>query len=191
MKRYFIQFCTLAVLSAGLFSCKKDFGDNLGPLEDSVTDIPVTVTNAEFFERYPGVTTSVAAGGNINIQLAIPADKGKIKQITKVATGTATSLNFTNLNSTSASTSYNTAPIPGNGSNTITFTTTLNNYLPYRVRVGTTAGPIGPKAGTPAVDTIPVPSTTAVPTDIGFYFRIELEDGTILIPRPVRVRVIP
>ena len=191
MKRYFIQFCTLLTLSTGLFACEKDYGDKLGPLQDSVADIPVTVTNTDFFERYPGVNTSVAAGGKITIELSIPADKGKIKQITKVATGSATLANFTNLNSTAASTSYTTTPVLGNSSNTITFTTTLKDYLPYRMRVGTSAGPVGPDVGTPPVATAPVPSATAVPTDIGFYFRIELEDGSILIPRPVRVRVNP
>ncbi|NVO85084.1 hypothetical protein [Hymenobacter terrestris] len=192
MKKYLVKLCALAVLSTGLLACEKDFGPNdLGPLEDSIANTPVTVTNAEFFERYPGVTTSIAAGGNINIQLAVPAGN-VIKQITKVATSTATSINLGNLNSTTAASAYNTAPIPGNGTNTITFTTNLQrDYLPYRIRVGTSAGPAGPAAGTPPRLTAPVPSTTAVPTDIGFYFRIELEDGTILIPRPVRVRVIP
>ena len=191
MKRYFIQFCTLIALSAGLFGCEKEYGDKLGPLQDSVADTPVTVVNTDFFERYPGVNTSVATGGKISIQLSIPADKGKIKQITKVATGSATLANYGNLNSPAASTAYTTTPVLGNGSNTITFTTTLQDYLPYRIRVGTSAGPIGPNVGTPPVATAPAPSTTAVPTDIGFYFRIELEDGTILIPRPVRVRVNP
>lgn len=188
MKKHFIQFFALAFLVAGISSCEKDYGDNLGPVEDSIASTPVTVTNATFFERYPGVTTSVAAGGNIVIELSIPADKGRIKQITKVATSTATSINLGNLNSTAASTALNTAPIMGNGSNTITYTTTLAAYLPYRIRVGTTAGPIG---GTTAAPAIPVPSTTAVPTDIGYYFRLELEDGTTIVPMPVRVRVLP
>ncbi|WP_375434600.1 hypothetical protein [uncultured Hymenobacter sp.] len=190
MKKRLIKLCTLVLLSASIFSCEKDYGVNLGPVEDSQADIPVTVTNATYFERFPVVTTSVATGGNITIEFTIPAEKGRIKQITKVATSSATALNFGNLNSTAASTALNTAPIVGNGSNTITYTTTLADYLRYRVRVGTSAGPIGPAAGTPPAPTIPVPSTTAVPTDIGYYFLIELEDGTTIIPMPVRVRVI-
>ncbi|MBJ6110092.1 hypothetical protein JAO73_13800 [Hymenobacter sp. BT523] len=192
MKTHIIKICTLALLSASTFSCKKDYGNNLGPLQDSVTDNPVTVTNANAFERFPVVYTSVAAGGTFTINFAIPADKGKIKQITKVATSsTVQSLSYTNLNSTAASTSYRTAPIPGNGTNTISFTSNLNEYLAYRIRVGTTAGPIGPNAGTPPAPTIPVPSTTATPTDIAFYFNIMLEDGSTIVPLPVRVRVQP
>lgn len=189
MKNQLIKLCTLVLLSASIFSCKKDYGNNLGPVEDSVADIPVTVTNANAFERFPVVYTSVAGGGTFSINLSIPADKGKIKQITKVATSsTVQSLSYTNINSTSASTSYRTAAIPGNGSNTITFSSSLAEYLPYRIRVGATAGPIG---GTTAAPTIPQPSTTATPTDIAYYFKIDLEDGTTILPMPVRVRVQP
>ena len=199
MKNNLLKICTLVLISASVFSCEKDYGPNLGPIEDSVTDIPVTVTNAAFFERYPGVTTSVAGGGNITITMSIPDDKGRIKQIIKVATGTPTSLNFGNLNSTVPATSYNAAPIMGSGTNTITFTTTLAEYLTYRRRVGASAGVAGPQVGPPTTPggpptgpvTSPVPSTTNVPTDIGYYFRLELEDGKTIVPMPVRVRVLP
>jgi hypothetical protein len=212
MKHNIIKICTLVLLSASVFSCKKDYGVNLGPLEDSKAEIPVTVTNASAFERYPVVNTSVASGGNITITLAIPADKGKIKQINRVATSsTVQSLSLTNINAAinpgpaSAPISvfaYNATgtgvnrvatPIPGNGSNQITFTTNLATYLTYRIAAGATAGPAGPQAGTPPSGpvTLPVPSTTATPTDIAFYFQIELEDGRTIIPMPVRVRVLP
>ncbi|HEX8657688.1 MAG TPA: hypothetical protein VF690_09155 [Hymenobacter sp.] len=207
MKNNLIKLCTLVLLSASVFSCKKDYGPGIGPVEDSKAEFPVTVTNAEFFERYPGVTTSVAGGGNITITLSIPDDRGKIKQINRVATSSTTqALSLTNINAAiNSSTSvfaYNATgtganrvitPIPGNGSNQITFTTTLANYLTYRIAAGATAGPAGPQAGTPPAGpvTLPVPSTTATPTDIAFYFQIELEDGMTIIPMPVRVRVLP
>ena len=210
MKNNLIKLCTLVLLSASILSCKKDYDPGLGPVEDSKAEIPVTVTNAQFFERYPVVTTSVAGGGNITITLAIPADKGIIKQITKVATSTPTSLNFGNLNSTNASTALNSSvpmgtttrvvqPIMGNGTNTITFTTKLDDYLAYRIRVGVSAGVAGPQVGPPAMPggpptgpvTMPTPSTTATPTDIGYYFRLELADGSTITPMPVRVRILP
>ncbi|HEX8330168.1 MAG TPA: hypothetical protein VF629_21725 [Hymenobacter sp.] len=203
MKNYFIKTCALVLLSVGIFSCEKDYGPGLGPLEDSVAEIPVTVTNATTIERFPVVTTSVGGGGNITIELAIPADKGTIKQITKVATSSSVvALNLANINSTVPVSSLNSAPINGNGTNAITFKTTLADYLRYRnsqpatasltaAQVRDTFGPVGPNAGTPPVPTIPVPSTNSTPTDIAFYFLIELEGGTTIIPRPVRVRVLP
>lgn len=193
MKNQLIKIFSLALLATATFSCKKEYDDNnLAPLAPSYAEIPVTVTNANAFERFPVVYASIAGGGKFSINFSIPSDKGKIKQITKVATSsTVTALNYTNINSTAASTSYNANPLPGNGSNTITFSSTLADYLTYRIRVGATAGPIGPNAGTPAAPTIPQPSATSTPTDIAFYFRIDLEDGTSIIPMPVRVRVTP
>lgn len=181
-------------------SCEKDYGVNLGPVEDSVADIPVTVTNATFFERYPVITTSIAAGGTFTINMEIPADKGKIREITKVATGPAVVANFSNLNNTAVGTALNTSgagttsspfvltPLPGNGTNQISYTSKLTDYLAYRIRNGAAFGPIG---GTATAPTIPVPSTTAVPTDIQYYFRLTLEDGRTIVPMPVRIRVIP
>lgn len=195
MKKHLIKLCTLLLIAASASSCEKDYGVGLGPLEDSIAEIPVTVTNATTVERFPVVTTSVATGGNITIDLSIPADKGIIKQITKVATSsTVVTINLGNLNSTTAP-SYRPTPIMGNGSNSITFTTTLAEYLRYRNSQPATTrdafGPVGPNAGTPPTPTIPVPSTNTTPTDIAYYFRIELEDGTIIVPTPVRVRVLP
>ena len=212
MKNQFFKLATLALLSVGVFSCKKDYGVGLGPLQDSQAEIPVTVTNATFFERYPVVTTSVAGGGRFTINFEIPAGKGVIREITRVVTGPSALANFGILNLTSAGTALNTtgdgtaaspfvlAPIRGNGTNQISFSGVIGttstqgvySYLPYRIRNGSTAGPAGPQAGTPPAGpvTAPVPSTTAVPTDIQLYFRFTLEDGSTIVPMPVRVRVV-
>jgi hypothetical protein len=187
MKKNIFQLCALALLSFGAFSCEKDYGDNLGPVQDSVADIPVTVTNADAFERYPVVNTSVAGGGNITITMQIPAGSGNIREISKVATGPFATITLTNLNSTAPITALN---APGNGSNTITFTTTLANYIAYRNSQGTPAN-FGPANTTTTPNSIPVPSTTATATDIQFYFRLTLEDGRTIVPLPVRVRVQP
>ncbi|SHK60739.1 hypothetical protein [Hymenobacter psychrotolerans] len=202
MKRNIFKIYALALLSFGAFSCEKDYGDNLGPVEDSIAAIPVTVTNADAFERYPVVNTSVAGGGNITITMEIPASAGAIREISKVATGPFATITLTNLNSTAAITALNSrivngtrtvTPIVGNGSNSITFTTTLADYLAYRNSQGTPAnfGPAGPPATTGGPGTLPVPSATATPTDIQFYFRLTLEDGSTIVPLPVRVRVQP
>lgn len=212
MKNQLIKLATLALLSAGMFSCKKDYGVGLGPLQDPQAEIPVTVTNATFFERYPVVTASVAAGGQFTINFEIPSGKGTIREITRVVTGPSAVANFGNLNLSSAGTALNTtgegtaaspfalAPIRGNGTNQISFsgvigtstTSGVYSYLPYRIRNGSTFGPAGPQAGTPPAGpvTAPVPSTTAVPTDIQFYFRLTLEDNSSIVTMPVRVRVV-
>jgi hypothetical protein len=201
MKRNIFKICALALFSFGALSCEKEY-DNLGPLQDSVADIPVTVTNADAFERYPVVNTSIAGGGNITITMQIPAGSGNIREITKVATGPFATITLTNLNSTAAITALNSrvvngtrviTPISGNGSNTITFTTTLNDYLAYRNSQGnaTVQATFGPANTTTTPASLPVPSTTATATDIQFYFRLTLEDGRTIVPLPVRVRVQP
>jgi hypothetical protein len=118
------------------------------------------------------VLPSVAAGGNINIQFAIPTIKARSKQITKVATGTA-SLNFTNLNSTALRPRITTV-IPNCGSNTIVPDHAQRLPLPGAGRLRLVRWP---NAGTPAVATIQ--HARLAGADIGFFR--ELEDGTILI----------
>lgn len=195
------------LFSATVFSCEKDFGDNLGPLEDSLAPIPVTVTNATFTERYPVVTTSLAAGGQVTINFEIPADKGVIREISRVVTGPSAVANFTALNLTSAGTALNTngdgtpaspfvvAPIPGNGTNQITFTSRVADYLLYRLRNNNVSfGPLA-TTGTPPVPVIPLalpaPTSPSVPVEIQYYFRFTLEDGGTIASLPVRVRVLP
>lgn len=195
MKNNFVKIGALLLLSLGSFSCEKDYGDmHLGPLEDSIAPIPVTVTNADAFERFPVIHTSLANGGTFSITFQTPADKGNIREISKVATGPfSATINLANLNSANALTALNSTgtgtnrvvtPIPGNGSNTITFTSNLATYQQYRsAQAAGVQANFGPATLTP--------STTAVPTDIQYYFRLTLEDGTTLIPLPVRVRVLP
>ncbi|WBA40237.1 hypothetical protein [Hymenobacter canadensis] len=206
MKKNIIQYCALAFLAFVSFSCEKDFGDNLGPTQDSVADIPVTVTNATYFERFATVTTTLATSNNVVITMEIPAGSGVIREITKVATGISGTNNLGNLNNTAVGTAYNTTgagtaaspfvlrPIPGNGTNQITFTTNLTtDYLPYRTRNGAAYGPLR-TTGTPPVvvspSALPLPSATTIPTEIQYYFRLTLEDGRTIVPMPVRVRII-
>ena len=193
MKKCFVRLAVLALLPLGVFSCKKEY-DGLGPLQDSVTDIPITVPNQEFFERFPIVTASVsraAPGGEtgpFTIVLQIPADKGKIKEITKVATGIA---GLNNLQSSDALLAFNynaavgrAVPIAGNGSNQITFTSTLTQYTAYRTRVGVAA------AGLAAVVSPNSSFTPQNPNQLPYYFQLTLEDGRQLVSTAVRVRVV-
>ena len=195
MKKYFVRLAVLALLPLGVFSCKKEY-DGLGPLQDSVTDIPITVPNQEFFERFPIVTASVSradpdpsgGSGPFTIVLQIPADKGKIKEITKVATGIA---GLNNLQSTDSQLAFNydvaagrLVPISGNGSNQITFTSNLTRYTAYRTRVGVTA------AGLAAVVSPNSSFTPQNPNQLPYYFLLTLEDGRQLVSTAIRVRVV-
>jgi hypothetical protein len=189
MKRYILNIFCLAVIAVSSFSCKKEYDDNsLAPLDQAYAPIPVTVTNADFFERFYVVVAkqpTATDNGNFSINFSIPADKGKIKEITKVATGgsgltqvqTGRATLLYNYDAT-ASNSY--SVIPGNGTNTITFTSNLAAYNTYQTRVGTT---VAPTSAT-------VSANQQSPNQINFYFLITLEDGTTIIPPLVRVRIV-
>ncbi|MGY3088850.1 hypothetical protein ACVWYF_001890 [Hymenobacter sp. UYAg731] len=197
MKKTLIRVFTLALLSVSAFSCKKDYGDKIGPIQDSLAAIPVTVKNATYFERVPIVTASVATG-TVNITLQIPSDKGKIKEITRVAAGNT----LANLQSSEAyqlnysSTTKTLTPTPGNGSNEITYSGTLAAYTAYRARIATlpdySAGvnTAGTAATVTMIGTPPVVDERA-PNHLRYWFLIKLEDGTEIVTTEVRVRLLP
>ncbi|WP_310394493.1 hypothetical protein [Hymenobacter sp.] len=194
MKKQLARFLILSLLALGAFSCKKEYDDNsLSPLQDSVADVPVTVPNQEFFERFPIVTASVkntpGAGvvGPFTIVLEIPAGKGIIREITKITTGTAGLANLQGADALSFN--YDAAgtrlvPIAGNGTNQITFASSLDRYTAYRARVGPGA------AGQPAVVAPNASFTPQNPNQLPYYFLLTLEDGRQLVSTAVRVRVV-
>jgi hypothetical protein len=141
-------------------SCKKEDFNGLSDLRPT---IPVIVTNAIDYRPDPTVSTSKAAGGNIQIVLSIPASSGRtIKEISKIAASTT----YSAIQSTGTTGFYTTAPIAVN-STTATFNTSVAEYV--------TKGP-----GT-------VPTTTDTELAKRFYFLLTLDDGTTIIPQPVRV----
>ena len=193
MKKQFAQLFVLGLLALGGFSCKKQYDDkSLSPLQDSLAGTPVTVPNQEFFERFPIVTASVSntTGGVVGpftIVLQIPADKGKIKEITRITTGTAGLANMQSLDSLAFNYSRatkRTVPIAGNGSNQITFASSLSQYTAYRTRVGAA------NAGQPGVVAPSASFTPENPNQLPFYFLLTLEDGRQIVGTAVRVRVV-
>jgi hypothetical protein len=204
MKKSAIQFLLLLVLAASFAGCKKDYGNKLGPLQDSVAAIPVTVTNQAYFERFPVVTTTVSgtgatSSGTFTINFSIPADKGKIKEITKVATGNA----GVEYLQSSLYPNYLTTPIAGNGTNTITFSSDLNAVRSYVTRLNATfaAFPATSSATrTPAfaftgtsvggAGTLTPNADPRTPNQLRFFFLITLEDGTQIITTEVDVRLV-
>ncbi|MFC0184720.1 hypothetical protein ACFFJX_20260 [Pseudarcicella hirudinis] len=64
MKKY--NFLAIILLVIALASCKND---GIYGVRDAVATDAITVDNATFYERYPFTTTSVSAGGKIEIRL--------------------------------------------------------------------------------------------------------------------------
>jgi len=169
MKKYIINGLFLALVASS-FSCKDDliYSDLV---RDNRPTIPVTFPGTTSYGFNPFVTSSLAAGGPIQFTLSIPSTSGRtIKEITRVVGG-ATGINVATLNAATATTAYNSAPIAGTGT-TAVFTTTIAAF----------------KTKYPAVATAPV----ALPnyTEIQFLFLVTLDDGTQIVPEPVRVRIV-
>ena len=184
MKKQLINLLALVLLAGSATSCKKAYdNNNLDPLAPSYADIPVTVTNYNVLERFP-VFFATAPAGSFKVTFSIPADKGKIKEISKVTTGanglrdlqTGAPAVLYNYNSSSATT----VTVPGDGSNTISFTSDLDTYSKYRTRVGTGVATVNPVVST----------NPQAPTQIEYYFLLTLDNGTTIIPERVRVRVL-
>lgn len=161
MKINLKNLSVLLLLTVAMVSCKKD---GFNGLSDVRPDVPVTVTNAVDFRPDPAVATSVSAGGAIQIILEVP-DGRTIKEVTRIALSNT----YTRIQGTTNL--FNTAPIPVN-SRTWTFNTSLAEYTA--------------KGG----GAIPAVSTT-VATELTnrFYFLLTLDDGTQVIPMPVRILV--
>lgn len=169
MKLYIKSILSLGVIiTMAMTSCKKD---NVS-LENNFPDVPVTVTNKIGIFTAPAVSTSFSGGGAIKIVLEIPASSGRtIKEITRVAAGTA----YGSVQTTTGL--YVTGPIAGNGTTSITFNTTLEEY---RVKTNT------------PVATMPTAATSGTATSFlarNFYFMITLDNGQVIVPTYVRVYV--
>lgn len=199
MKNIAFKFFVLLLLGASFSACKKDYGNELGPLQDSTALIPITVTNQEFFERFPIVTTKVdaSANGTFTIILSIPADKGKIREITKIATGNGgveylQDTNYPN---------YTTAVVAGNGTNTITFSSSLSEVRNYVTRLNAAFATLPASATRTAAfafsgtsvggaGTLTPNTDPQAPNQLRFFFLITLEDGQQLISTEVDVRLV-
>ncbi|QHV99458.1 hypothetical protein [Spirosoma endbachense] len=171
MKNIIINLLLLALVAGSSFSCKDDqvYSDLV---RDNRPAVPVTFPGATTYGFNPYITSSLAAGGAIQFTLSIPATSGRtIKEITKVVGG-ATGINVATLNAATATTAYNPAPIAGSGT-TAVFTTTIADF----------------KKKYPTVPTTPATQANTF-TEIQFLFLVTLDDGTQIVPEPVRVRIV-
>ena len=147
--------------------CKKE---GFVPLTDARPSVAVNVANATDFRPGPTVTASRAAN-NFSIILEIPSSSGRtIKEITKVA---ATAGSSQPLYGTTGL--YTTAPIAGNGTNKITFNTSLTEYT----------------AKTGAAVPANTPPMNGVELTRQFYFLVTLDNNETIVTQQVRVLVVP
>ena len=154
------------LVSVCFVACKKDAFNGVST---SIPAVPVTVSNLfGMFNGVPTVSTSLSGGGTITIQLQIPSGTGRtIKEITRVNTATTPS-NYTVIESSTGL--YNSAPVAGSGTS-VTFNTSITEYTAKTGQAVTTGGTATSFLGR------------------YFYFLITLDDGTQLLPVPVRVYV--
>jgi hypothetical protein len=204
MKKIAFKLFALILLTSSFAACKKDYGNKLAPLQDSLAPIPVTVTNQEFFERFPVVTTKVDtvngspnSTGTFTITLSIPADKGKIKEISKIATGNSGVEYLQN----ASYPNYTNGPIAGNSSNTITFTSNLTAVRDYSRRLTASFAALPASATKTAAfafsgtatgrkGTLTPNRDPQAPNQLRFFFLLTLEDGQQIIPTEVDVRLL-
>lgn len=162
IKQYF-RFIFLAALLPAC-SKQKGFGPNYS--DYSSPAVPVTVENSIGNRPDPTVTCSIGGDSSITVTMDIPASsKHTIKEITKVATSTG----YTSIQSAGTSGFYPVAAIPGNGT-TVTFKTTLRVYLSVNTKE-------------PAIK---------VNTELAnrYFFRITLDDGSVIYPTATRVLIV-
>ena len=204
MKKIHSKLLVFLLCAIGFSACEKDYGPRLAPLQDAVAPIPVSVDNQEYFERFPVITTKVdtAAGAakstaSFSVELSIPADKGKIKEITKVGTGSSGILYVQN----GSYPNYPGVPVAGNGTNKITFTSNLNEVRSYNSSLSATfksmpdltvtnpaftfSGNSTGKKGTLTPNVNP-----QTPNQLRYFFLLTLEDGTQLISTEVDIRLL-
>ena len=155
----------LVLSMALLCSCSKQngFGPNYSAYNGG--DAPISVQNAVGFRPDPTVTASVGGDSSITINMVLASAAGRsIKEITKVATSSS----YAAIQSTGSSGFYPVPVIPGSGA-TVTFKTSLSVYHSVYPREAF-------KLNTELVNR--------------FYFRITLDDGTVVYPTPTRVLVV-
>jgi len=163
-----IKLIYITVFFTVFVACKKA-SDSPG-LNDYRPNIPVTVANATDYRPQPAIQVSKAAGGTIKIVLEVPSGN-IIKEITKVAATTSYGLlqGATAVGTASANL-YVAGSLQGNGTNQITFNTSIAEYM---TKTNTTTTPVSN-----ADLTRP------------FYFMLTLGDGQVIIPEPVRILVV-
>ncbi len=165
--KHIIKNISGVLLAAVLFtSCDKE----TGPLTDVRPPVSVTVSNAIAYRPEPTVSTTLATTDSIiSIVLTIPkSTKRTITAISKVALSTS----YAQIQSTGTTGFYPFGTVTLAGT-TATFNTTIRQYFLNKPVSGSN------------------PAATAnKELAFRYYFKITLDDGSVIIPESVRVLVL-
>lgn len=160
----------LLLLVAGTFACNDEFEDNL--VRDNRPAVPVTYPGATTYGFNPYYTLPLSGTRQIEVQIAIPENAPvNIQEITKVVGG-GTGINVATLNS---GRSLIAAPIAVNGK-TATVRLTVEQF---------NAIVIGP------ANRIPLTVAPGSFTERALMFSLLMDDGSVIIPTQLRIRVTP
>lgn len=159
MKKNFNIILSLS-LTVLFMACQEE--DDFGIfLRPNLAEIPVDYPNATTFGGIPFIEVSISGSGEIEFVMEIPQNSGRsIAQLSTVAAGT-TSVNAGTLTREN----YLDEPVLGTN-NLVTFSTTLTEFADRR-------------------PTVPIEAER----NLGFMFEIVLDDGSVIIPREVEVRL--
>jgi hypothetical protein len=158
-----IQIFTLAIV---LVSCSDFQGDIV---KDNLATIPVTFSGTTTAGFNPYYTVSFKTD-TFSLRIQIPADaKLKIKEITKMVAGT-TSITVASLDGTAGQ--YFAAPVELNGVTTYKLSTSVTEF---NTKVTGTTKITAPAAG--------------AFNERAFMIRLTMDDGSLIVPVQVRIRV--
>ena len=171
-KLLFINLWTVLILVS--ISCQKTEG--FTSLTDSISELPVAVTNVYDYLPAPTVKASKAEN-KITITLQLPAEAGRtIKEVTKIAVaGTASygPIHNGTVVGRGANQLWSNTPVPVNAS-TYTFTTTFTEA----------------QAKSPTALGLTWPAASNALLGMDFYFQFKLDNDQLVIPTYVRVFVV-
>lgn len=163
------SFLLLLMLVAGTFACDDEFEDDL--VKDNRPAVPVTFPGATTYGFNPYYTVPLSGSKMIEIQLAIPDNSPvNIQEITKVVGG-GTAVNAGTLNT---GTSLIKSPIAANGKSA-TFSISFDEY----------------NRAVTAANRIPATVTSGALVERAFMFSLLMDDGSVVIPTQVRIRLVP
>lgn len=160
----------LLLLAVAPFACKDEFEDDL--VRDNRPAVPVTYPGATTYGFNPYYTVPLSGSRQIEIQIAIPENAPvNIQEISKVVAG-GTAVNAGTLNT---GRSLIAAPIQVNGK-TATFGISVAQYNALV---------------TGAANQIPATVTAGTFVERAFMFSLLMDDGSVVIPTQLRIRVTP
>lgn len=159
------------LIGMSIISCNDEFKDDL--VRDNQPEIPVTFEGATTAGFDPYYAISYGTGTTaFDIKLRIPDEaRMQIKEISKISAG-GTAINVATLNDVPGR--YINSPIAVNGKSF----TLSSSITEFNTKVTGSELIVAPKASEPFIER-------------AFIFELIMEDGSKIVPVPVRLRITP